>query len=253
MELSDIAKLVVRPKLHDRFRNLGKIDPFDDAGSEIAEDAEAEDEHHSVSGLSLVIEYENAKGNQSQRLISCKKLTLRANKHYLQAFCHQCDNHRTFRLDRIVGVFDSETGESLNPVQAFFDQFTPDEISKSGLSWGLSVGLRADLIAFLNALIFVARCDEEYHPLERRILESAIVGFWLRCEAQGDPDLDAIIKFTDRLAPDGETFWIAMHRIREIESLVTHFKRCAGDIIRADGLILKQEKYWAIEIEQFFG
>lgn len=253
MKLGDIAKSVVRPKLHKSFEDIKKINPFDDSDREITDYEEVENEQHSVSGLALVIEYENAKGEQSQRLISCKKLSLRANKHYLQAYCHQCESHRTFRLDRIVGVFDSATGECLNPVQAFFDQFALDEMAKSGLSWGLPVAVRADLIAFLNALIFVARCDQEYHPLEREALETAIIGFWLRREISGDPDIEAIIKFADKLAPDGETFWIALHRIREIQPLVTHFKRCAGDIIHADGIVHKLEGYWAVEIEQFFG
>lgn len=249
MKLRDMLLSVVKPRLHNRFSNLGlDIPEFDD------EDQEAEplESIESVGGFSVVIEYTDTKGNASQRLITCRNLTVRAGKEYINAFCHHRQSPRSFRIDRITDIFDTNTGESLSPAQAFFSTFEPDESSKSGLTWGLSVGRRADLIALLNALIFIARCDTEFHPSERESLEKALTSFWLRLEVLGDPDFDDILRYADRLAPDGETFWVAMHRFKEDRELADIFVRHANLLIQADGIIDEAETYWSIEIDDFF-
>ena len=249
MKLEDVIALGVTPKVHSKFEYLKSssisIDDNEDTNIEI------DKELLTVSGIPLVIEYKNSKNQISQRLISCKKLSIKGEKKYLHAFCHQCYGPRTFRTDRVIDIFDPESGESLSPVEAYFTQFVADETSKRPFNWGLSVRDYANLVAFLNALIFVARCDKEYHPFERETLESAIVGYWIREELKGDPETDIIIKYADKLAPDGETFWLALHGIRERTYLTSHFKKCAGDIIAADGVVNQREHYWAVEIEQF--
>lgn len=252
MLFENILNLVVKPKLHKKFQNLSKNQIFE---SELDSDEKIDKlapRITSITGIPIVIDYKNSNNKRSQRLISCKGLSIRANKTYLAAYCHQCSSFRTFRIDRIIEIFDPETGESLNPVEAYFSSFTIDEKSSSGLSWGLSVRDRANLIGFLNALVFIARCDKEYHPFERDQLETAIVGYWLRSEFKGSPDCDAIVKFADKLSPDGETFWIALHGIKEQPQLINHFKNCVGNIIAADGVIKSEEAYWGVEIEQFF-
>lgn len=252
MELEKLSKMVVKPRLNDRFKSLPNLSVNEDI-EEFDSSLDAPDvELKTVAGLPCVILYKDSKGNLSQRLISCKRLAIKADKKYLDAYCHQVKAFRTFRIDRIFEIFDAQTGESLTPAESYFSQFGIDEKTKSGLSWGLSVQERTGLIAFLNALIFIARCDKEYHPLERHSLENAIVGYWLRQELKGEPDCDAIINYADRLSPDGETFWTALHNIKRHRSIVSHFKRSAGDIIEADGFLSREENYWAVEIEQFF-
>lgn len=252
MKLRELLSRAVKPRLHGRFASLlsqnwsQESDPSD----AVIED-ERTSEFGSLSGLGLVIEYKDIKGNKSQRIITCQHYSLRGGKEYLQAYCHHRLAPRSFRLDGIVDIFDPTTGESLSPVQAFFARFSPDKVTKSGLGWGLSVRRRADLLALLNALVFVARCDREFHVMERTSLESALTSFWLRLELTGNPDFDDILRYADRLAPDGEMFWIAMHRFREAEVLAKIFRQSVRSLVDADGVVRNEEAYWEIEIDEF--
>ncbi|MEO1729110.1 MAG: WYL domain-containing protein [Pseudomonadota bacterium] len=248
MKLREMLTWAVRPKLHDRFSDIElSVPEFDET-----DDADAIDAVDTVGGLSVVIEYSDSRGNSSQRLITCRKLVVRAGKEYINAFCHHRKSPRSFRVDRITDIFDANTGESLSPAQAFFAGFEPDNVANSGLSWGLSVGRRADLIAMLNALVFIARCDKDFHPSERDSIEQALTSFWLRLEIAGDPDFTDILEYADRLAPDGETFWVAMHRFREDPDLESIFIRQSNALIEADGVINESEAYWSTEIVDFF-
>lgn len=251
MRLRDLLNQAVKPKLNKRFGDLAiSVPEFDDDQDQVEDNSEVH--LGSLSGLALVIEYENSKKEKSQRVVTCRQLTVEAKKEYLKAYCHHRKAIRTFRLDRVIDIFDPLTGESLSPVQAFFSQYSPDKITKSGLSWGMSVAQRADLIALLNALVFLARCDREFHPAEHRCLEEALTNFWLRMEISGDPDFEDILRYCERLSPDGETFWIALSRFREEPVLEGIFKRHARLLIEADGIIRQEEAYWSFEIEEFF-
>lgn len=250
MKLRDLIDRAVKPRLHERFAPLlqSQLSYAEDI-SEEAGDSGSED--LTLSGLSLVIEYEGAQGQRTQRVVTCKQYEVRASKEYLRAYCHHRGAIRSFRVDRIIDIFDPTTGESLSPVQAFFARFAPDKVAKSGLSWGLSVGRRADLIALLNGLVFIARCDKEFHASERACLEGALTNFWLRLELLGDPDFDDILAYAGKLSPDGETFWVAMHRFREEPRLAEIFRRQSQLLIAADGVVRPEETYWSIEIEEF--
>lgn len=252
MGLRELISAAVKPKLNQCFSTLldthlgDEDDLIDDSGflgsiSDI----------QAISGRCLIIEYVNLKNERTQRVITCRQYAVRGDKTYVQAFCHHRKTLRSFRIDRIIDVFDPVTGESLSPVQAFFAQFSPDRIAKSGLTWGLSVGRYADLIALINGLIFIARCDREYHPSEMVSLEQAITGFWIRMEIQGDADFYDILRYSEKLAPDGETFWLAMARFREEPALASIFRRYAHLLIQADGFVRPEEAYWAIEIDDF--
>ncbi|WP_156521719.1 WYL domain-containing protein [Croceicoccus pelagius] len=239
------------PRLHARFANLLKIgvDQIDEDDHE----ADAGDESLSsdISGLSLIIEYEDAAGKTSQRVITCRQLQVRADKSYVQAYCHHRRAHRSFRLDRVIEIFDPRTGETLSPVDAFFAQFDPNKVTKSGLSWGLSVRQRADLVSLLNALVFLARCDRDFHPAEVESIEATVVKFWLEREIAEDCEIEDILDYAERLAPSGEIFWAALHKFKTDESLKRIFKTAAMQLIAADDVIQKEETYWAIEIEDF--
>ncbi len=243
---------VVKPKLHERFQELvDRVFPDDDGESGFAEACEAGTDLGTISGRNLIIEYEDSKGQLTQRVISCRQMTNQGGTAYLKAFCHHRSAIRTFRLDRILDLFDPITGETLSPVQAFFAQFATDLETASGLTWGLSVGRKADLIALINALVFLARCDKEYHPKEREALERAITAFWLRLELDGDPDCEAILSHADRLSPDSELFWTAVQRISEDERLEQIFRRSMQELIVADGVIKPEEHHYSIEIESY--
>ena len=123
------------------------------------------------------------------------------------------------------------------------------QVSKPG--WGLSVSQRADLIAVLNALVFIALCDQDYHDLERATLEDVIARYWLRFEAPGDPDCDAIVRHADRLAPDAETFFVALNRCADKPKLARLLKESAQAMVDADSRLVKEEIYWGSKVDEY--
>ncbi|RVQ69313.1 hypothetical protein EKN06_03760 [Croceicoccus ponticola] len=253
MALRDLIATIVKPRLHGKFEHLLDSDlSVEDDHDDLAVDEDlSPEEAEQIAGLNLVIEYQNAKGELSQRIITCKHLQVRADKHYIKAYCHHRRSIRSFRKDRVIEIFDPITGESLNPVDAYFAQFAADVVPTSGLSWGLSINRRASLIALLNALVFLARCDKNYHPFERLCIEQAITKFWLEFELLCDCDMEDILSYADRLSPDGEVFWLAMHKFKSDPILAKIFQRTSRLLIEADGIVQNAEAFWAIEIDDF--
>lgn len=246
----EIRAKFVRPEVHPSRAidyDLGHLTDDDEVEFETKPT-----ELETVSGLAVIIEYENAKGERATRLVTCRRLDVHADKKYLFAFCHSREAVRQFRIDRIREIFDHRTGESLNPVEDFFVRYSPDGITNSPLGFGLSVRRRADFMALLNALVFIARCDKDYHPLERSTLENLLSRFWLRLELLNEPDEAAVLATADRLAPDAETFWVALHRIAEQPALVRIMQETAREVIEADGVVAKEEFYWGTKLDQFF-
>lgn len=211
-----------------------------------------QDEIISISGLPILIAYKDSKGNQSQRLVTCQRLDRAADTLYLWGFCHHRLAVRQFRVDRIVEVADAETGEVSDAPPIFFAQFQVDRSQRSKPGWGLNVRQRADFVALLNSLVFMARCDREYHPLEREALEAVVERYWLRFDAPGEPDIPAILTHADRLAPDAETFFVSLNRCRADSRLVRLLKESAAQIIDADGVHAPHELYWGGKIDEFF-
>ena len=248
----EIRSKFIRPEVHPS--QADRVDlklVFDDDEDQNPNEL-AQAEIDTISGLALLIDYENAKGEVSTRLITCRRLDLHGAKKYLFAFCHSKERIRQFRIDRVREVFDHKTGESMNPVTEFFNRFAPDRIASSPLGFGLNVHRRADFLSLLNALVFVAKCDKEYHPLERSTLENLVARFWLRLDLAGEPDEQAILPMADRLAPDAEIFWASLHRIAREPALVRIMQETAREVIEADGFIASEEFYWASKLDQFF-
>lgn len=205
-----------------------------------------------VSGLSCIISYIDAKGATSLRQIECRRLERKDGVDYLSAFCLQRGAHRSFRCDRIEQVIDNRTGELLGPGTSFFSRYASDETSRSGWRFGLSPVAFTDLNAGLNVLTFIGRCDGHWHPLERERIEDFVSAYWLRAEMPGDYDRDAVLAHTDRLAPDSETFVVSVHRCRENPVLSNIIRRHAAAVIAADGKLHNNELFWGGKIDEIF-
>jgi hypothetical protein len=230
---------------------------FDDTDDDEQRHQEAnspawQSEISSVSGLPFILSYKDSKGSVTQRLVTCQRLDSSAETLYLWGFCHSRTAVRQFRVDRIVEITDAQTGEILDSPLVFFSQFQVERTQRSKPGWGLSVRQRADFAALLNALMFMARCDRDYHPLEREALEECVARYWIRFEAPGDPDMEAILAHTDRLAPDAETFFVSLNRCAAEPRLVRLLKESAAQIIDADGIHAAHEMYWGAKIDEFF-
>lgn len=205
---------------------------------------------HPIAGFVCVIVYIDAKGRGSERLITCQRKDQLGSEAYLWAFCHYRQAVRQFKISRISEVFDAKTGESFASPNTLFGNFQTDRTQRTQPGWGLSVRQRADLAAVLNAVVFLAKCDRHYHQLERASLEEMISRYWLRFEAPGDPDCEAIVEYADRLAPDAETFMLSIARCTKDPALVRLLKQSAQAMVDADGVISAEEAYWGTQVDK---
>jgi hypothetical protein len=206
-----------------------------------------------ISGYTCIIAYRNAKGVASQRQITCIRMEQAAQTLYVRAYCHGRQQNRQFRLDRIEAVADVHTAEIVSDdPQYFFARFEVGHRQSSKIGWGLSVVQRADLLAGLNALVFVARCDQEWHPTERDEIERFVTSYWLRTEAPGEPPLPDILEHASRLSPDPEVFYVSLTRCHDRPALAPIIRRSIQRVIEADGRIHQKEFYWGSAIDAYF-
>lgn len=251
MELwRSIRGLSVRPNTqHLRAQAIDDADETD--WNDLDEAPPIPEELPLIAGTSCIIEYRKADGEESQRVVTCQRLDQHGDVLYLYAYCQTRKQVRQFRVDRVLSVCDVETGEQYASALAFFANYQTDSQHASQLGWGLSVRRKSDFLSFLNALVFLARCDREFHPLERQTLEQIVATCWIRMEYPGDPDVHSILAHVDRLAPDPETFWVAMHRCANTPTLLGQLKRGAREVVEADGWIADEEFYWGSRIDDF--
>lgn len=199
-----------------------------------------------IAAFVCVIDYDGA-----SRLITCRRYDTIGDLGYVGAVCHTAGGFRQFRCDRIECVYDASTGEELGN-GAFFERFAVDSHRERTVTWGLSSSRRSTLVAGLNILAFMARCDGHWHPLETPIIESFVCSMWLRKEWEGDPPVHEIVAHAQRLAPDAAVFFSALRHYANSATSTRIIRRAVGDLIAADGLICENETQWGAEIDAFF-
>jgi hypothetical protein len=185
------------------------------------------------------------------RLITCRRYELRGEVGYIGAICHSARGYRTFRCDRIEIVSDARTGEVLGD-GSFFARFSVDAQREAAPTWGLTPSRRATLVAGLNVLAFMARCDGAWHELESEVVERFICSMWLRNEWPGDPAVSEILAHAQRLSPDAETFMDSLRCYADCATSTMILKRAVGDLIAADGILHAEEMNWGAEVDAFF-
>ncbi len=200
----------------------------------------------SISAFACIIEYDG-----EQRLVTCRRFDLIGEVGYVGAICHLAGGYRQFRCDRIQTVFDAASGEAMGDGD-FFHRFEAQSRRERAVTWGLTPSQKATLIAGLNVLAFMARCDGRWHPLETPVVEKFVCSMWLRKEWPGDPPLDEIVAHSQRLAPDSETFFRALQHYAHSSTSAKVLQRSIADLIAADGVICSAEMSWGSEIDAFF-
>lgn len=205
-----------------------------------------EDEPQPISAFVCIIDYD---GNT--RLITCRRFDRIGSSTYVGAICHSAHGYRQFRCDRIESVYDPTSGEVLGD-GGYFERFTVDSARDRAPTWGLSSSRKATLVAGLNVLAFMARCDGRWHPLEAEVIERFICSMWLRMEWEGDPPLDEIVAHAQLLSPDARTFFHALRHYANSSSSTRILCRAISDLIEADGVICASEASWGAEVDAFF-
>ncbi|WP_162184716.1 tellurite resistance TerB family protein [Sphingomonas hengshuiensis] len=204
----------------------------------------------SISGFTCIIDYADSKGRDSTRRITCVRLENNAGTEYLRAFCHERRSHRLFRCDRIETYYDIETGEVLN-IGSILGGNPVMLRQAAPLHWGLSPRDYADIIAGLNILVFVARCDKHWHPMEQAAIDSFVETFWLHSGFRQDIPIDDIIAHAAKLRPDSEIFYGALLRAAERRTLRNTIRKHIAAVIEADGVVTDEEFYWGNQVESY--
>lgn len=244
-DFADLARLRDRKSILPPLApgiELGVLDETDPAPLAAVADAEPQP----ISAFVCIIDYHG-----DSRLITCRRYEMIGESAYVGAICHSAGGYRQFRCDRIEVVSDATTGEVIGD-GTFFGRFAVDSQRDRVPTWGLTSTRRATLVAGLNVLSFMARCDGCWHPLEGDIIEGFVCSMWLRKEWEGEPPIAEIVAHAHRLAPDSQAFFSALRLYAQSETSTRILRRAIGDLIAADGKICSNELQWGAEVDAFF-
>jgi len=99
----------------------------------VSEQAPKKDQH-APKGQSVYIEYEDTKGDYSNRTIEIKRVYKKDGILYTEAYCYMADGMRTFRIDRILTMKDKVGGQEIEDAEAFFEAFLNQKSKKTSSS-----------------------------------------------------------------------------------------------------------------------
>ena len=211
----------------------------------IALDSEPDEpaaEPDEASSSSCFIEYTNAKGEES-----CRSITIvRISGHYGQpetigAHCHAQERFKNFRLDRIQTMCDCESGEVLDPLEHCL------ALHRDG---ALKIEDKA-LSRMMQIVTFMARCDGEYHALEREAVDD-IVGRYFRFFGGDDAAYECASREAHRLAPSADDIRKALKWVKNAPQrpqLARFILQSAAQVIDADGVHRLEEAEWGIQLD----
>lgn len=183
------------------------------------------------------IRYTNAKGEESARRIICRRIEGYGQAETIGAWCCESKAHKRFRIDRISELVALDTGEILDPLQHFDDmrlRGAINVIDKSLLDLG-------------RVLVFMAKCDGEFHPLEQGAIVDTMERYVLRFGGD-EAMLEHALKNTGRIAPDGEDFVHSLERMQrhpEASKLARLMLQGVADVNIADSVFHPAELEWS--------
>jgi len=191
-------------------------------------------------GMANVVQYEDAAGDISERRLTFFSIQCKKGRYYLSAYCHERNAYRSFRCDRIIHCVDPETGE----VREDFFNYMAETFAVEKERWleGAQDTALEKCADGIRILVFLSRCDGEYHTLEREVIAEYVEA---RCGYFSlEFDMAPIMRFADRLRPFDDIFYEAIDSIIEEDS-TDHIKLLTAKAVRlveADGII-KPEEY----------
>lgn len=205
------------------------------------DDAERGQADSEPSTLALFLVYENAKRERSERRVTVRQV-VGDPPTTLVCFCHERHAARSFRVDRIVEVYDAHSGEVLD-----------------------ALGLRDLLVAArlpridpvlrraVNVLVFLARCDGRMVAGERDAIDDALASWCLRFGGD-DGACEQAVRLARRVAPDADDFLIGLRSMAKdprAPQLARWLRGAASEVIDADGSHHAKEIEWAGELNGF--
>lgn len=192
------------------------------------------------SGWSTFMVYEDSAGNRSERRVTCRSISGDGRPVYLMGYCHERQAPRSFRIDRIVELIDYRTGEVVEALRHF------EELRMHGL-----LPMRDRNLADLAVvMVYMAKCDGEFHPLEVDAIEEGLSRYLLRAGGT-DAELEKVLSHLPALAPDADDVVAAVSRILRAEtssSLSRLILDCSSSVMAADGIFHNEEAAWSSKL-----
>nr|WP_314469809.1 hypothetical protein [uncultured Sphingomonas sp.] len=209
----------------------------------------ADDTPQPIAGFICAIEYADADGAVTERVINCRRYEHFNDKPRVGAICGTSRKYKTFNCDRILQVSDVVTRQHLGD-GTFFEQFVVGAYKVSKSDWNTTSQRKSLIVAGLNVLCFMARCDGHWHDLEEQVIEDFVCSLWMRKEWENEPPLPEIIAHARRLAPDGEVFRAAIGQYGHSSTSAAILSRFVQRVVAADGVICDDEHRWAAEFTE---
>jgi uncharacterized tellurite resistance protein B-like protein len=127
-------------------------------------------------GRSFIIEYRDSTNKVSERRVTVSYIYKSGVYGYVMALCHERKAMRTFRLDRVVGLYSAITGEALQPIRVHLRPLwsrAPVAEGSAGSERSLTINMKP-LRAAMRVLMTLARCDGHTHSLEVKVVKDFI-------------------------------------------------------------------------------
>lgn len=204
------------------------------------EPSQALDARDHSSGFTTFIKYENGKGERSQRLIVCKSIVVAKSGLSLGAVCLETSAYKHFRADRILEMVDAVSGEL----------FDAGELIASLHMRGALRTIDHVLNDVARVLVFMARCDGDYHPLEEAALFDAFESYVHRFGGN-ERLVEEAYTNSSALAPDGADISRALRNFAENpngRSLARFILDRSNLVMDADGYQHPEEFAWAVDL-----
>lgn len=201
----------------------------------------ARDARDGASAASVFISYVKADGTASQRPITIKKLTgYHGEIEHVIAWCHARAKIRSFRADRITEMWCCDSGEIFDPHKRLADLVQFGAVRCDDLV----------MSAVTRLLVFMARCDGNFHLLEQDALVDALTRYCLRFGGSDDVLL-AALEDCRSLAPDAKDMLAAFRLFARAPTgpqICRFVLDSSGKMIDADGRHAEEEIAWAVEM-----
>jgi Predicted transcriptional regulator len=189
------------------------------------------------SSFAAYIGYTAESGKRSERRIICRKVEGYGKAETIGAWCCETKAHKRFRIDRISDLICLKTGEVLDPSQHF-------EMLRLHGSVGINDKALTDLC---RILVFMAKCDGDVHPLEEKVIATAVERYVLRFGGD-DRLVVTTLKNSAKIAPDHVDFvdsLAAIERHPNSRSVASLLIEHIGEVAVADGQLHANELEWS--------
>lgn len=194
-----------------------------------------------AAAWSAFISYTDAKGETSARTITIRRIYSEFDQPTtIMAYCHLREDIRSFSIANISEMVCVDTGEVLDPLENCL------ALHRCG---ALKIEDRV-LTRLMRLMTFMARCDGNFHALERETLDD-VLGRYFRFFGGDDAAYACAIAEAPRLAPTSAEFmkdlrWLT--RAPRRAQLARFTLDCTAEMIAADGRQTEEEIAWGLEV-----